>query len=371
MHFLRLLILALICSLSLVGRSTSSPSAKTTYLGEAPGTTRSPAVLGASAGSGWIASVQLGSRSEARLRTQGQLFVPPPAEIPDYEPPPDGEEPPPAPLDFRPRFRGELDDQLLARLCGQPVKSIRPLGGGASIKFRIVLADGSQAALKPNQTRITRYQAEVAAYRLSRALGLGVVPPSCVRSFPVEFLMNGMGRELRERMERELVVDASGQVQCAVIAWVPGLRNIKLEQTLEVWRPLLLHDTPLPPKQRRRVLEISTLLLFDYLILNGDRWSGGNTTEADGEMVFIDQGAGFGLDRRHKRSRMMLKTLKWSERFSREVATSLLDLDPRALEHELKDVLSPEEFEGLSYRIQHAKDYLRSLRRAAPKDSWL
>lgn len=370
MHFLRLLILALICSLSLVGRSTSSPSAKTTYLVDGSGPGRTPGALGASAGNAWLASVQLGSRSEARLRTHGQIFVPPPSEVPEFEPPPEGEEPPPAPLDFRPRFRGELDEQILGRLCSQPVKTIRPLGGGASIKLRVTLADGSQAALKPNQIRITRYQAEVAAYRLSRALGLGVVPPSCVRRFPVEFLMNGVGRELRERMERELIIE-NGQVACAIIAWVPGLRNIKLEQSTETWRPLLLHGAPIPPKQRRRILEISTLLLFDYLILNADRWSGGNTTEAEGEMVFIDQGAGFGPDRRHKRSRMMLKTLKWSERFSREVVGSLLDLDPRALEQDMKDLLSDEEMEGLSYRIQHAKDYLRSLRRATPKDSWL
>lgn len=88
-------------------------------------------------------------------------------------------------------------------------------------------------------------------------------------------------------------------------------------------------------------------------------------------MVFIDQGAGFGPDRRHKRSRMMLKMLKWSERFSREVVGSLLDLDPRALEQDMKGLLTEEEFEGLTYRIQHAKEYLRSLHRAAPRDSWL
>lgn len=369
MHFLRLLILALIiCSLSLIGRSTSSPSAKTTFLGDVPGAARPPAPLGATGG--WMASVQLGSRSEARLRTSAQMLLPPPSEIPDFEPPPEGEEPPPAASDFRPRFRGELDEQILSRICNQAVKSIKPLGGGASIKFRVTLADGSQAALKPNQVRITRYQAEVAAYKLSRAMGLGLVPPSCVRRFPVEFLMTNVGRELKERMERELIID-NGQVSCAIIAWVPGLRNIKLEQSMDAWRPLLVHGEPIPPKQRRRTLEISTLLLFDYLILNGDRWSGGNTTEADGEMVFIDQGAGFGPDRRHKRSRMMLKMLKWSERFSREVVGSLLDLDPRALEQDMKDLLTEEEFEGLSYRIQHAKEYLRGLHRAAPRDSWL
>ncbi len=104
-----------------------------------------------------LAAVQLGSRSEAQLRGRA-LFVPPAAEVPSYEPSPAGEEPPPAPLiDLVPRFRGQPDDELLAHICSQPIKSIKPLGGGASIKFKVKFGDGTEAAVKPNQTRITRY----------------------------------------------------------------------------------------------------------------------------------------------------------------------------------------------------------------------
>src|SRR6476469_109024 len=90
------------------------------------------------------------------------LFVPAAGDVPPYKPPL-GEEPEPAPLDLRPRFLGSLesDDEVLARLCTVPVRSIGPLGGGASISLKAVLMDGSLAAVKPEQSHVTRYNAEV------------------------------------------------------------------------------------------------------------------------------------------------------------------------------------------------------------------
>jgi hypothetical protein len=371
MHPLRLLIMVLVCSLSLVGRSTSSPGTRTAYLDTVSGTSSS----GADRPAGWqdrIAGVQLGARSEARFagRAQPELRLPTAAELPPYEPAPAGEEPPPQPLDRRPRFMGQPDDEILARICNTPIKSLRPLGGGASISLKLVLEGGQQAALKPEQLRVTRYQSEVAAYRVSRALGLGMVPPSCVRKLSREQLMAGMPKALVERMEQELVVDSKGLVACAVITWVPHLHGLRLEE-LDWWRPLLLKAAPIPAHKRKRLLDISTLLLFDYLILNHDRWSGGNTHESDGQMVFIDQGAGFGPEHHHRRSRSALHTLRWSERFPREVAESLFELDSEPLAKELSELLSAEEVEEFLYRVRHAREYLRGLRRAAPQDSLL
>lgn len=371
MHPLRLMIVVLVCSLSLVGRSTSSPGTRTAYLGTLAG----PMVTNPTSGDSWqgrLAGVQIGTRSEARwnFRNHPELWLPTPSEVPSYEPPPDGEEPPPAPLDSLPRFMGQPDDELLARICNLPIKSIRPLGGGSSISLRVLFEGGLQAALKPDQTRITRYQSEVAAYRISRALHLGMVPPSCVRRLPREQLLAGLPKALVERMEQELIVDEHGMVACAVIAWVPHLHGLRLEEA-DWWRPMLQKGTPIPNHKRKRVLEISTLLLFDYLILNSDRWSGGNTHESDGQMVFIDQGAGFGPERHHRRSRSALRTLKWSERFSRDVASSLFELELAPLTQELAALLTGEEIESLVYRVKHAREYLRSLRKAAPHDSLL
>ena len=99
-------------------------------------------------------------------------------------------------------------------------------------------AVSASAAIKPEQLRVTRYQSEVAAYRLARALGLGMVPPSCVRKLPVSRLTEGMPKALVERMQQELIVDKDGLVSCAVIAWVPRLYGLRLEE-LDWWKLLL------------------------------------------------------------------------------------------------------------------------------------
>lgn len=390
MHSLRLIILALVGSLSLTGRPTSTTGVKNLYVASAnaaaSGTVPVPGGSGAlvtalrqptgtpTLSRSAVAGLQLGSRSEAqpfasKERSRG-LWLPPPSEIPPFEPPPAGEEPPPAPLEGGPRFLGQSDDDILSRICDASLKSLRPLGGGASITLKASFEGGASAAIKPEQLRVTRYQSEVAAYRVARALGLGMVPPSCVRKLPAARLMEGMPKALVERMQQELIIDKEGMVACAVIAWVPRLHGLRLEE-MDWWRPLLVKGAPIPPAKRQRVLDISTLLLFDYLIINHDRWSGGNTHETDGRMVYIDQGAGFGSERHHRRSRLALHTLKWSERFARPVAENLFSLDLEQLVSDLKPVLSQGEIDGLLYRIDHARHYLRHLRRQAPGDSLL
>lgn len=377
MHPLRLLSVILLCTLSLVGRSTSSPGTQTAFLGSIERSLGGGAVSPAPPASQWgdrIAGVQLGSRSEASLlggaRNRRELWLPPPSEIPPFEPAPAGEEPSPAPLDRTPHFLGQADDEILNRICQLPIKALKPLGGGSSISLRAQFEGGLQAAVKPEQVRITRYQSEVAAYRVSRALGLDMVPPSCVRRIPLEQLTAGMPKSLVERMSTELIIGPDGTVATAVIAWVPHLHGLRLEE-LDWWRPMMMKGEPLPASKRRRVLEISTLILFDYLILNHDRWSGGNTHESDGQMVFIDQGAGFGPERHHKRSRAAMRTLKWAQRFPREVSNSLFEMELAPLAQELKPILSDEEIEEFEYRVKHAREYLRGLRKAAPHDSLL
>jgi hypothetical protein len=388
MHSLRLIILALVGSLSLTGRPTTTTGSGNLYVASANAAAsgggpvqsgsgalvtalRQPTVAPTLSRSA-VAGLQLGSRSEAQpfARQDRGLWLPPPSEIPAFEPPPAGEEPPPAPLEGGPRFLGQSDDDILSRICDATLKTLKPLGGGASITLKAGFEGGAQAAIKPEQLRVTRYQSEVAAYRLARALGLGMVPPSCVRKIAAGRLMDGMPKALVERMQQELIIDKDGLVACAVIAWVPHLHGLRLEE-LDWWKPLLLRGAAIPAAKRQRVLDISTLLLFDYLIINHDRWSGGNTHETDGKMVYIDQGAGFGSERHHRRSHLALNTLKWSERFSRPVAENLFALDVDELVAELKPVLSQGEIDGVVYRLEHARHYLRHLKRQTPADSLL
>ncbi|MCS6914460.1 MAG: hypothetical protein RMK29_07005 [Myxococcales bacterium] len=300
------------------------------------------------------------------------LVVPTPAEVPAEEPPPAGSEAAPPAPDVRPRFLGgaEADDDVLARLCSLPLRSIGPLGGGASITLKAVFVDGSQAAVKPDQLHVTRYYAEVAAYRVARALGIDRVAPSCVRYFPREVLMHpGMPRSLLERMQAELRVDDEGLVAAAVIQWIPNLRSLRLEKKTW-WQPLLRRGAPWPrdPDQRRRLLEISTMLLYDFIIGNDDRWSGGNTHVTGDRMVYLDQGAAFGRDSKRRRA-YVFSRLRQSERFERKVAEALWDLDVVGLQRELAGLLSVRELRELTERIREAQQYLRRLHEEAPEDS--
>ena len=64
-----------------------------------------------------------------------------------------------------------------------------------------------------------------------------------------------------------------------------------------------------------------------------------------------------------------MRTLKQAERFPREVANKLFELELEPLTREMQGLLTEEEIEGFVYRVKHAREYLRSLRRAAPRDS--
>ena len=70
-----------------------------------------------------------------------------------------------------------------------------------------------------------------------------MVPPSCVRRIPAEQLMANMPKSLVERMQAELNVGPDGMVAMAIIAWVPHLHGMRLEE-LDWWRPMLLHGEP-------------------------------------------------------------------------------------------------------------------------------
>ena len=133
MHHLRLLSVVLLCTLSLVGRSTSSPGTRTAYLGPldrsagagppgaAPAVERADGGLAArdpqrslaeSALDG--ADVSCGCRRPPRFR---HLSRRPPVR-----------EPPPAPGSTHAALLGQADEEILSRICQLPIKQFKPLG---------------------------------------------------------------------------------------------------------------------------------------------------------------------------------------------------------------------------------------------------
>lgn len=235
-------------------------------------------------------------------------------------------------------FLGIPDDDILHRLCEQPVTKLEFNPRGTTVKFKATLADGTVASLRPAQENTAGYfRADVAAYRLSRALGLGTVAPSCLRTMPRAAILGAVGPGPRaDRLAEELQWEADGEsIQVSLVAWVDRVRAGGLEKDADAWRPLLLQSSALraaPPRLQSRAAEGSRLITWDFLITNWDRWSGGNTFRigADGPWVWLDNAAGFGHSpppvRRHNEAQ-----LRPVERYSRSFITALRQISPEEL----------------------------------------
>lgn len=185
--------------------------------------------------------------------------------------------------------------------------------GSTSVVFKVPLDGGLTAAFKPETKKHGgRWRAEVAAYRVSRAIGLDHVPPSVPRAAKMSALFASARSGAAVRLLREQCLPREdGRVPGAMIAWVPGLSRLPLEldPLWSAWREWLSVSAPgkplenrLPTPAAKRVREakalapqISTLVLFDHLIGNRDRWSGHNVLldVTRTRVVFLDHNLAF------------------------------------------------------------------------------
>jgi hypothetical protein len=202
--------------------------------------------------------------------------------------------------------------------------------GHTSVVFKIELANGKKCAFKPATRRgIKRYKGEVAARRLAIALGLPNVPPAMLRTFRDAELRPVLPAEL---YASEVVVDAAGLVKGALIPWIDGLEFLPLESDTK-WKAWLRRGAEIPDDQRTVAADASTMVAFDFLTGNWDRWSGGNIgfDRPSGHVLFIDNDGAFfevvPLDSL-ARSRRLLAGI---DRYSRSFVERLRAMDDNAL----------------------------------------
>jgi hypothetical protein len=276
-------------------------------------------------------------------------------------------------------FLGLKDEVLLAPLVTQPVKRVRFNRGGSSISLRLEFADGSRAAFKPNQTNaqtVPRY--EVAAFRINRMLGLSAVAPAAARRFTRAELLDVFDMrdaDLLPRFNAEVVPDADGQIAGEMSWWIPVIVDAQIEDAtidspegVGKWRQYLTVGEPEPWAARHLLPQISSMVAFDYLINNSDRFSGSNCKGSpDGRMVFyMDNALAFGptlegvprvrwfLERAQKFSRLLhtrVKELTWDR--LREAMTT--DTGP------YEQLLTEAEMVAVMYRRDELLKYLDGL----------
>jgi hypothetical protein len=209
-----------------------------------------------------------------------------------------------------------------------------------SMSLKLRLKSGGFAVFKPLRKGDGTARHEVAFYRLARALGVGRVPPSTMRSMPLERLERLLADEhaaTAEQLAEIARLDERRWVTGAMIDWVDGLQPMPLG--VPSGRPrltrMLALDGPAPDR-KPLVPALSALVSFDYAMGNWDRFTGGNLFLDEGgtELVLIDNNAAFDRWSEGQEARMQ-RLLDSCERFSRRLVGRLRSLDAAEIERAL------------------------------------
>jgi hypothetical protein len=183
---------------------------------------------------------------------------------------------------------GLPDADLLAPIAATPLVKVKLNHGGTSLSLRLDFASGARAAFKPMQIHPhSEPRREIAAYRIDRLLGIGRVPPAKSAVFTVDELVAAAEPSRRAAVAARLADEAiarRGTLRGEVSWWIPQLKPVRLggrpideSDGQTVWIAYLQAGAAMPAELRPMLAQIATVVLFDVLIDNPDRWSGGNT----------------------------------------------------------------------------------------------
>ncbi len=248
------------------------------------------------------------------------------------------------------RFVGtDLDEQwILNRLANEPPKDFISVGN-TSVVFKMFFETRPHAAFKPAaRSRPKGHVAEIAAYRLGRCLELNNVPPVISRRIKRKTMSGGLTirqATVWHKLDARIKWNRDGFVQGAAIYWVPAMRNLNLEsrRNTQRWLRWLDIDGEVPEAVRPLAKDISNMLSFDYLIGNGDRFSGGNMKgDPQGRFLFLrDHDLAFPRKLSKRLHRRIANRMLSAKRFSRGFFHRLRTLTRERFQDELnRDPLS-------------------------------
>jgi hypothetical protein len=284
---------------------------------------------------------------------------------------------PPSPnvvQEFAGTFMGMEDDFLIARLRSQPIVRMKFNKGGSSLSFRVDFADGSRAAFKPAQTNLqTIPRREVAAYRINRLLGLGAVPPATPRMVSRDEIFTHLHPDtvpMLSRIRAETVFDPRGNTAGVMMVWVPVIKDSGLDtpEGMHESSRWLTHGQAIPTEKHALAAQLADLLVFDFLISNPDRTSGGNMlTNADGSrLLFMDNTLSFFIE--PQGSDKTRAAIGRSQRFSRRLYQALDRISEETLTATLSqasegdyEILTKPEIRAVVSRRDYIQKYINGL----------
>lgn len=240
-------------------------------------------------------------------------------------------------------FLGIDDELLIRRLRDQRIVRMKLNHGGSSLSFRVDFADGSRAAFKPAQTNLqTIPRKEVAAYRLNRLLGLSAVAPATPRLVTRDEIfgrLHGDSLPALPRIRSETMFDPRGTTAGVMMYWIPAIKDSGLDSAegiAQTTQWLTAGQTILPGKHALAA-QVSDMVVFDFLIANPDRYSGGNmmTNEDGSRLYFMDNTMSFFIEPEgNERNRNALHRV---QRFTRHLYEAM----GRISEPTLVEVMAP------------------------------
>ncbi len=271
------------------------------------------------------------------------------------------------------------DEMLLAPLAATPVTGTKLNHGGTSLSLRLDFRSGARAAFKPQQTHPqSDPRREIAAYRIDRLLGIGHVPPAKSASFAIVDLIAAAAPDSRDYTEQRLAAEAiahDGRVSGEVSWWIPEIRDAMIGEFrvdepngMALWVPLLQAGTPVPEELASLVEQLSTVIVFDVLIDNADRWTGNNTKcSVDRRaLYFMDNTLAFSsFTLGHESNLLPLHRIsKFSKRLVKRLRTLTYTSVQKAIESAddpLGPLLEPAEIRALLARRDHLMRYIDGL----------
>lgn len=209
--------------------------------------------------------------------------------------------------------------------------------GHTSVVFKLELSNGKKVAWKPNAKRVSgRYKGEVAAFRLAGALGIVNVLPACARVFEQTEIAAALAPNATaaKLLADEAIVE-NGKIHGAIIPWVDDLQFWPLEKEplrteAKGW---LTAGSEVPTAKADLARQTSTLVSFDFITGNWDRYSGENVgiDKAGTRVLYLDNDAAFMEAVSNEQLARNKALLQSTDRFSRKVIASIRALDEARL----------------------------------------
>lgn len=210
-----------------------------------------------------------------------------------------------------------------------------------SLSMKLRIRGGGLKVFKPllKDDRSARY--EVAAYLIAKLLGVIGIPPAVMVSLPLSLLQGRLAKDdqaVAMRLAEQALLDDRHWISGAQIDWVPDIdpSGLKKHGGLKALKQWLRPARPKEKYEPMLASSLSNTVVFDYLIGNWDRFSGGNlfiNIGAD-RFVLLDHNSSFSQWGDIRKERMKTR-LTNTERFSKSFIDRIRRLERTEIERAL------------------------------------